>query len=101
MKVLGNGKNLTRERWSGLFYYLADRHGKIVGGSSLEPGHGKLVDLDSSEIRLMLPVGRWRLELHQYDENTDTILPKILASTPFFEVRESTAQLNLRLQLRS
>ncbi len=99
VKLTRAGRRLSESEWLRLWIRLKDRNGRIVYESSIAPVLGNEVDLDSSELRILLPEGEWSFDFQKYIYGLNQEFPEILGKTPSFVITRNTESPEIRVAL--
>lgn len=92
-------RKLTVREWERLYVRLRDRRGRIVYEQSFAPRIEPQANVESSEMRIMLPEGEWSFDFQKYIYGDGQPYPKVLGRTPKFTIRGDSETTELCTEL--
>lgn len=99
VKLALRRRNLTASDWEKLWVRLLDKKGRLVYQESFAPSIESNADVESSEMRIMLPEGEWSFEFQKYVYSRNALYPKILGKTPKFVIARDKETPQLAVEL--
>lgn len=99
VRLTRNRRKLSDSEWQRLWVRLKDERGRIVWQESFAPTVTDKTDIDSSEMRILLPEGKWSFEFQRYVYGETAPSPRILGKTPGFVIRRNGETTELCVEL--